>query len=185
MFPCVWIGKQNEHISNIWDMLEVFISVNCISLWGLEEEMVLFWCWKESFYIIRSFQKNILYSVLIGLFKTCFKFSAFINWSSDGSLGSIHRWRSQRIAISQSCELQDTIQSSGCGTPYLLNELVAYENNFFVFRACLIECTLDLLTNNFHVRWKNKTSVLNESCVYGNIQYTSHKQTKWKSIDLK
>ena len=28
---------------------------------------------------------------------------------SDGSLGSLHRWRSQRIAKCQSCELQDTL----------------------------------------------------------------------------
>ena len=31
------------------------------------------------------------------------------NWLSDGSLGSLHRWRSQRIAKCQSCELQDTM----------------------------------------------------------------------------
>ena len=31
------------------------------------------------------------------------------SWLSDGSLGSLHRWRSQRIAKCQSCELQDTM----------------------------------------------------------------------------
>jgi len=47
---------------------------------------------------------------------------------SDGSLGSLHRWRSQRIAKCQSCELQDTLALSSCGTPYLLNEYIALQN---------------------------------------------------------
>ena len=54
---------------------------------------------------------------------------------SDGSLGSLHRWRSQRIAKCWSCELQDTLAQLflGCGTPYSLNVYIASQINLSCF----------------------------------------------------
>lgn len=42
---------------------------------------------------------------------------------SDGSLGSLHRWRSQRIAKCWSCELQDTLALFGLRNTLLTERL--------------------------------------------------------------
>ena len=59
---------------------------------------------------------------------------------SDGSLGSLHRWRSQRIAKCWSCELQDTSVHFGLWNTLLTERLYRLQ---MTLRRCshLVDCS--------------------------------------------
>lgn len=56
---------------------------------------------------------------------------------SDGSLGSLHRWRSQRIAKCWSCELQDTLAHFGLRNTLLTERSLRFADYALCFhKAC-------------------------------------------------
>jgi len=57
----------------------------------------------------------------------------FLHCMSDGSLGSLHRWRSQRIAKCWSCELQDTLAHFGLRNTSLTERYLRYADLLCVF----------------------------------------------------
>ena len=57
------------------------------------------------------------------VYHTCIYTHTHMHCMSDGSLGSLHRWRSQRIAKCWSCELQDTLALFGLRNTLLTERL--------------------------------------------------------------
>ena len=64
---------------------------------------------------------------------------------SDGSLGSLHRWRSQRIAKCWSCELQDTLALFWAAEHLTHWTFISLSRLSYVFSHCLQRAWLRVL----------------------------------------
>lgn len=85
----------------------------------------------------------------------CFLFKDTIQsllvWVSDGSLGSLHLWRSQRIAKYWSCELQDTLALFGLRNTSHTERLRRFAVVYLIVRCSALGWVYVLFTNTSYI----------------------------------